>query len=78
MQYFVLKYSYSGSRATVETTVNGSVLSIQNATIKDAGIFICLANNGVPREKPVEMREKLFLLVNRKFEYFPSSLNPSR
>lgn len=55
-----------GSRATVETTTNGSVLSIQNATIKDAGIFICLANNGVPRGRPVEIREKLFLLVNHK------------
>ena len=54
------------SRATVETTLNGSVLFIHNVSISDAGVFTCLANNGIPRERPITIREKLFLLVNRK------------
>ena len=61
------------SRATVETTLNGSVLFIYNVSISDAGVFTCLANNGIPRERPITIREKLFLLVNRKF-YFPYML----
>ena len=43
-----------------------SILSLPNVTIADAGVFICQAHNGIPRERPVTIREKLFLLVNRK------------
>ena len=51
----------------MEATQAGSVLTLTNVTASDAGVFTCLAHNGVPREQPVTIREKLYLLVNRKF-----------
>ena len=51
----------------METREGSSVLSVANVTVADAGVFICQAQNGIPRERPVTIREKLFLLVNREF-----------
>ena len=59
-------FSNVASRATVETTLNGSILSIHNVSAADAGAFICLAHNGIPRHRPATIREKLYLLVNRE------------
>lgn len=56
----------SGTRARVEATATGSTLSIYNATTADAGVFECMANNGIPRGSPIEVRQKLYLLVHRK------------
>ena len=58
---------FPDSRAQVETREASSVLSLRNVTVADAGVFICQAQNGIPRERPVTIREKLFLLVNREF-----------
>ena len=35
-------------------------------TIEDAGVFECVANNGIPRRRPVELRQQIFLHVNCK------------
>ena len=50
----------------MEVTQTGSVLTLANVTVSDAGVFTCLAHNGVPRDQPVTIREQLYLLVNRK------------
>ena len=63
----------AASRARVEATPRGSVLSLTNVTVRDAGVFSCLAHNGVPRAQPVTIREQLYLLVNRKI--FPLNCN---
>ena len=44
----------------------GSVLSLVNASKADAGEFVCVANNGVPAAKPVEIQETFYLLVRRE------------
>ncbi len=51
----------------MEKTQAGSLLTLANVTASDAGVFTCLAHNGVPRDQPVTIREKLYLLVNRKY-----------
>ena len=57
---------FPASRGLVETSVNGSVLTLNNVSLSDAGVFVCLAHNGIPRDRPVTIREKIYLLVNRK------------
>merc|ERR1719264_2145293 len=54
------------SRARVDSKSNGSVLTISNLTAADAGSFDCVATNGVPAAKPLEVRRTLFLLVHQK------------
>ena len=56
----------TAARGIVETTWNGSVLTLHNVTVGDSGEFECFAFNGVPKERPLTIRRKLYLLVNRK------------
>ena len=45
----------------------GSVLTLVNVTESDSGEFTCVANNGVPAKKPVQITKTFYLLVRRKF-----------
>merc|ERR1719192_555026 len=54
------------SRARVDSKSNGSVLTIVNLTAADAGSFDCVASNGVPSSRPLEVRQTLFLLVHQR------------
>ena len=58
----------------MEATQTGSVLTLSNVTASDAGVFTCLAHNGVPRAQPVTIREQLYLLVNRKCGWLASNI----
>ena len=59
---------HSDGRTKIEFTPKGSILTVENVTIEDAGIFKCVANNGVPRVKPIVIEKNIYLLVNRKLK----------
>ena len=48
-------------------TETGSVMTLMNATREDSGQFTCVANNGVPEAKPVQISKQFYLLVRRKY-----------
>ena len=52
----------------------GSLLTLFNATKADSGVFVCVANNGVPSANPTQISEKFYLLVRRKFNFLPHPL----
>ena len=67
-----IKWKRSGgydikNRATVRTTPEGATLHIKNVTVADAGKFVCVANNGIPKSKPLEIEQEFFLLVRREY-----------
>ncbi len=45
---------------------SGSVLTILAAEIPDSGVFLCVANNGVPKAAPAEISQIFYLLVRRE------------
>ncbi|XP_023332616.1 nephrin isoform X4 [Eurytemora carolleeae] len=53
-------------RGKIRLTDSGSVLTLFNTTKSDSGVFTCIANNGVPASKPVEISETFYLLVRHK------------
>jgi len=57
---------YDMSRVIKESTATGSKITIKNVTIDDAGMFTCIANNGIPKESPESIEENLYLLVKHK------------
>lgn len=58
---------YTEERGKIRLTDSGSVLTLFNTTKSDSGVFTCIANNGVPASKPVEISETFYLLVRRKY-----------
>jgi len=54
------------ARGRVQTTNNGSTLTITNVTAQDAGRFECVANNGVPSIRPLEVKGAVYLLVHQR------------
>ncbi len=60
---------FSAGRAKTQVAGSGSVLTILAAEIPDSGVFLCVANNGVPKAAPAEISQIFYLLVRR--ESFP-------
>ncbi len=59
----------AAGRAKTQVAGSGSVLTILAAEIPDSGVFLCVANNGVPKAAPAEISQIFYLLVRR--ESFP-------
>ena len=55
-----------GKKSRTRLEDNGSVLTLINVTEADSGEFTCVANNGVPAKKPVQISKTFYLLVRRK------------
>ncbi len=60
---------FAAGRAKTQVAGSGSVLTILAAEIPDSGVFLCVANNGVPKAAPAEISQIFYLLVRR--EFFP-------
>ncbi len=56
----------SAGRAKTQVAGSGSVLTILAAEIPDSGVFLCVANNGVPKAAPAEISQIFYLLVRRE------------
>ena len=64
--YIIMLTIVSAGRAKTQVAGSGSVLTILAAEIPDSGVFLCVANNGVPKAAPAEISQTFYLLVRRK------------
>ena len=63
---FIIFSYISEGRVKYRMAETGSVMTLMNVTKEDSGQFTCVANNGVPAAKPVQISKHFYLLVRRK------------